>query len=732
MADNNILYTLEIKGTQTELDRLDEIHKSMVSLKGEIKSLAETDSKGAEKKKIQLKSEQENYRNLQKEVRNNTKAANDGIKTIGGMRASLNNMNKELDRTKVGSKRFKELTVESKKLRDQIKGADEATGRFQGNVGDYKNQVIGAFRSMGIDVGKFQQVTEALSPAMKSATVATTGTSKAMKILKIALISTGIGAIVVAIGALAAAFFSTQRGVDALNKVLIPIKVTFQKLWGIIQQLSFVVASFLGGDWDQMAKDVDNLKDSFGGLSNEIKEAVADGKRLAEIIIEIDNAKIKLAENEGKIARSMAEQRLILENLNNSDKVRKAAGDEYLRLNKELLGYTVDIANLEAEQAELKAKQNDTDREAKLDVVQKQQAAIALEAASKLKTIEVQNKINAIDRKNSTDRLKAIEAEKQAKLKAIEAEKQAKQAVLQLEIDAMQLLADAEMEASIKEALDEIAKTEKNQALEVTHQEAIKAIREAYALTKLSLEEKEFDKLKNLYNDDLISFEDYEKRKTEVSAKYDEIEEKAKDNQEKTEIARLGSSLGVLKNILGEKSKAGKAAGIAQATINTWQAVTEILKQESVIPSPFDFIAKALNVGAVIASGLKAVGAIKSTPISKFARGVIGLRGSGTETSDSIDAKLSKGESVLTAKATRIYAPVLADMERSVGNRPNFQIGNKRFATGFLPRTDFVSDSEKLMRDVLQGITEIPVIVSETDITATQGAVRKIKVSGDL
>ena len=75
-------------------------------------------------------------------------------------------------------------------------------------------------------------------------------------------------------------------------------------------------------------------------------------------------------------------------------------------------------------------------------------------------------------------------------------------------------------------------------------------------------------------------------------------------------------------------------------------------------------------------------------PRPSFATGVIGLDGPGTATSDSIDARLSRGESVITAKATERFAPVLAQMEMAVGNRPNFQLGNRKFATGYIPTTD--------------------------------------------
>jgi hypothetical protein len=155
-------------------------------------------------------------------------------------------------------------------------------------------------------------------------------------------------------------------------------------------------------------------------------------------------------------------------------------------------------------------------------------------------------------------------------------------------------------------------------------------------------------------------------------------------------------------------------------------------------PGPAGFI----SAGVAILTGLANVRKIlqvkeppKPVTIRKFAGGVIGLDGAGTETSDSIQARLSKGESVVTAKATRVFAPVLADMERAVGNQPNFQLGNRRFASGLIGQFSPQAigfDSEKVIRETIQSVARIPVVVSERDITETQQSVRQIKVTGDL
>lgn len=77
----------------------------------------------------------------------------------------------------------------------------------------------------------------------------------------------------------------------------------------------------------------------------------------------------------------------------------------------------------------------------------------------------------------------------------------------------------------------------------------------------------------------------------------------------------IGDALGALSELVGKQTAAGKALAIAQATINTWVGVTEVLRAESVLPEPFATIAKIANVAAIIASGLTAIKNIAKTPV---------------------------------------------------------------------------------------------------------------------
>jgi hypothetical protein len=141
-----------------------------------------------------------------------------------------------------------------------------------------------------------------------------------------------------------------------------------------------------------------------------------------------------------------------------------------------------------------------------------------------------------------------------------------------------------------------------------------------------------------------------------------------------------------------------------------------------------------IGFAAQVAGLLASIKSVIIPAVPKFAKGVIGIQGPGTSTSDSINAMISKDESVMTAKATRVYAPVLAEMERSVGNRPNVQIGSRRYASGFIPTpvSGLSVDVGSQIRAAVQSVASIPVVVAEGEISNVQNRVRRIKLAGDL
>jgi hypothetical protein len=84
---------------------------------------------------------------------------------------------------------------------------------------------------------------------------------------------------------------------------------------------------------------------------------------------------------------------------------------------------------------------------------------------------------------------------------------------------------------------------------------------------------------------------------------------------QKQKLALAGDALGAVSQLLGENSKAGKAAAIAQAIINSYLGFTEVLKTPTTLLEPFGSIQKAVSAAGILASGLKTVKQIASTQI---------------------------------------------------------------------------------------------------------------------
>ena len=113
-----------------------------------------------------------------------------------------------------------------------------------------------------------------------------------------------------------------------------------------------------------------------------------------------------------------------------------------------------------------------------------------------------------------------------------------------------------------------------------------------------------------------------EKERLDIIGKYAakerEIDKSITDSkkaEKKAQVKETIQLMGQLTDFVGKDTIAGKALGIATATINTYQGASEALKQKSTLPSPFDVIAKIANVAAIIATGIQTVKSISKVQL---------------------------------------------------------------------------------------------------------------------
>lgn len=197
-----------------------------------------------------------------------------------------------------------------------------------------------------------------------------------------------------------------------------------------------------------------------------------------------------------------------------------------------------------------------------------------------------------------------------------------------------------------------------------------KEFQESFDALKISEEEKKDAKFLNdiaKNNEKNKKLVDSEKLRTDAEATLAETRKEiaAQEFAFKISQAQQASfALGQLADLVGKQTVAGKALGIASATINTYVGVTEALKAPSTLPSPFDVIAKVANVATILASGFKAVKAITSVKVPGGGGGgaaptPISLGGTSTPTAPSFNVVGTSGQNQI-AQSLGNQAPVKA------------------------------------------------------------------------
>lgn len=189
--------------------------------------------------------------------------------------------------------------------------------------------------------------------------------------------------------------------------------------------------------------------------------------------------------------------------------------------------------------------------------------------------------------------------------------------------------------------------------------------------------------------------------------------EEAKYNAVKSVTGGLTSLLDTLGKSNEAFAKMSKVVTLAQIAIDTGKALSAGIASASSMPFPANIAAIATTVGTILANIATAISTVKS---AKFAEGGK-VYGPGSGTSDSIPAYLSNGEFVMTAKATRMFEPLLMAMN-GIGNGVPMQVASSY---------ERVSDNEALSESFESAAREIKPVVSVVEITDVQNRVNTIE-----
>lgn len=163
-----------------------------------------------------------------------------------------------------------------------------------------------------------------------------------------------------------------------------------------------------------------------------------------------------------------------------------------------------------------------------------------------------------------------------------------------------------------------------------------------------------------------------------------------------------------------EAAKRAKILALAEIAINTGVAIAEGVVAAMAVPFPLNLAAIISTVAAVTSNIAAAITQVKG---AKFAEGGL-VTGEGTATSDSIPAMLSNGESVMTAQATSMFAPVLSAFNQMGGGVPIPTSSGATSATG----------EELLARAFARGVANMPnPVVNVQEITKVANRVKVLE-----
>lgn len=511
----------------------------------------------------------------------------ESTRTVKDLRKELKDLKDQLLNTQQGTEEYSETMRKAaniqKELKDQMLEVNNSAMDFGQKVGNITKTMsglsgaitaaTGAMSLFGVENEEAQKkitatmtsligITQGLSKmddgvkAFKRLTIAINASSKSLNLFKVALISTGIGALVVVLGSVIAYWDEFTEAIGLSSEKM-------QKLGDVAKGVFNVITSSLKGIATALGK---MLKGDFKGAWESLKDGFSVVKNFNEGVAK---AQAKREEEQTKKAQEEAEKRA------------KIAEEEY----KKRIQAAEKLAKYERDMAQAKLRGDDASKYSeKSRKIQERyfetMFAVYRKDSEEYKNLVLEKEQWLQDWENHFMEEAAKEEEKNQKkyedeLKRLEQEKKDRLSLLggfydDLKTDQEKLDERYQMliDAATKEGQDTLA------------------INQWYLDEKNKLEEEDLQKQKAI--------------------------NKAKINSYFTMANSIGDVLGNLSDLMEEGSEEQKGLAIASATINTIAgALAAYMSAMSSFPAPYNLVIGALQAAAVTASGLAQIQKIR-------------------------------------------------------------------------------------------------------------------------
>lgn len=447
--------------------------------------------------KLETKELTAEFRANEKAIKDNATATNSQEGSIESLRVALRQSQQEFiklskaerENDQVGGKLLRTIQEQDKELKE----LESSIGINQRSVGDYGKAVQGTLPLLGGFGAQIQQILGTLgeiktafmgfAAAQKASTAATNGGSKALRIFKVALASTGIGALVIAVGALVTALLSSQKGIEGVQKVMSALGATVNVIRDRLIKVGGAIASLFQGDFTGAAEQ---FKEATSGVADEIARETREAYRLRDALIQVEKQENNLKLERAATRAQIKELNLLAEDTTKGYEERANAARQAINIEQQLLDKQINtqkqraaniLGLMELTDEKLQdirenglkledvglSESTEEDRQAAIDELAK---IFELQEQSLELQTTLNNKLNTIEQQRSAEQQKRIEtlrkqredAEKEAQkaaedrakneLEAINKEIDLKAKTLELEFQLEQ--ANTEMTAEMK------------------------------------------------------------------------------------------------------------------------------------------------------------------------------------------------------------------------------------------------------------------------------------------
>ena len=726
----------------------------------------------------QLKDLQSQYGETNKQIIASVQNKKEEIGSVNQLAAELKRLTLEYNKMGTAQKNSAEGKAMQKsalETKEALNKAREAIGNFTGSVGNYAiaggkmNSLLAITGEKGSEaaevVKKFGEVTVQMGGNVKQTTQAlygmvtgTTSAAEGMNILKVAFASTGIGLLVIALAALIAYFTQTNEGAKSLKAIMAGVSAVLENLAKVAGAVGKVLVDILSGSFKDIAKDAKEAGDRIAHFAGNTAKAAKTGYELERV----------------RQAQAVAERKLTQEITEKEGQLQVAdiyahrrdlgSKERYEALNK------VKVLRNEIETKEIQIKQNSLDLlekqeklESKIDYADLARAKRELTEAKNKKLVgeatdeategrikmkEDREDAKAASKANKLGKIaeRARQKEKDELDKAIDNEKEAAKEILyskmNKEHEELARLTDSYAEKLALAKKHHVGEKTLLEQLEAEKAQIIKKYIEINAKEQEKEQKRKEAQIKENEKDDEENLKFYENI-SKQKKKADEEEAKNKEILEQMKFAAVSNSLQSIQGLVKNNSILGKAAAIADIGVNAFAEISGYFKSYA-DKGP---VGIALAVASSALATVRAATAISQIKSQKgFSSGGVYesdggggyISGAGSETSDSINARLSNKESVINARSTAMFYDVLSGINQAGGGKAFGSKSGNSFASGGVftdggnanryftaPLINNESVANSLAYQLINNPT--PIYTTVTDIVSKTGQVNRIQ-----